>query len=254
MGPFFLPISKISSRDQPIGSSMRLGIILQLAFFISCSSPEISGRKLASSSPRPVSSPKSTQIDFSRSIVKIFPAVANNDGIWYFFYIQLKDNRGNFIDCDPSEISIKTHKEEEVGFTFQKLLTGRYYLTIEKTALISSTQLNVFIRDKQLKGKFKLYQDVPVRGTSSLRILRNDSNILTIELRLSDKDKRPIETFETPEILLDGEGEIEELRPISEGLWQFRVIYPEENQILYFSVRSQGVLLPNLLRFQHVEK
>lgn len=194
------------------------------------------------------------EVDLKKSMVQIFPAVAADNGIWYFFYLQLKDARGNYVDCLPAEIELKTQKGLPVEFKYQKILTGRYYLTLEKTAKISSAQLDFFVKGKPLKEQFKLNMRLPDRTKTTIKMLRNDRNEISFQLRLADKDNLPVETPDQPEILLDGEGSVEEMRQISDGIWEFKVIYPEQNQIMYFSVRAQGVYLRKVFRYQHVEK
>lgn len=58
-----------------------------------------------------------------------------------------------------------------------------------------------------------------------------------------------------PEILIEGvtSAQVESVEHISAGIWQITVIYPEENQLFYVSVRVQGKTIKNLFRFQHVE-
>jgi NADH dehydrogenase/NADH:ubiquinone oxidoreductase subunit G len=154
----------------------------------------------------------------------------------------------------PSEIELKTSKGSAVEFKFQKILMGRYYLTLEKTAEISSAQIDFFVKGKPLKEHFQLSMRLADKTKTTIKMLRNDRNELTFKLRLADKNNLPVETPDQPEILLDGEGSVEEMRHISEGVWEFKVIYPEQNQIMYFSVRAHGVYLGKVFRYQHVEK
>lgn len=193
-------------------------------------------------------------MDRQKSLVQIFPAVAADSGIWYFFYIQLKDSKGHFVDCDPSDLSLKTTKGKEIPFKYERLFTGRYYLTIEKTVEFNSGQLDFFIKGKPLNEQFQLSMRQPDRTKSTIKILRNEHNEITFQLRLNDSSNAPVDTPDRPEILLEGLGSVENVKHISEGVWEFSVIYPEENQIMYFSIRAQGVYLGKLFRYQHVEK
>lgn len=230
---------------------MRALSILLLILLASCASPPKKIRRPASA---PIKVLVPAELDLKKSMVQIFPAIAADNGIWYFFYVQLKDSRGNYIDCEPSEIELKTHKGASVAFKYQKILTGRYYLTLEKTAEISSAQMDFFVKGKALKEQFQLSMRLPDKSKTTIKLLRNERNVISFQLRLADKDNQPVETPDQPEILLEGEGHVEEMRHISEGVWEFSVIYPEENQIMYFSVRAHGVFLGKLFRYQHVEK
>jgi hypothetical protein len=225
---------------------MRPLLIILILFAVGCASkkPE---RKIASE-PRP------NIYDHSKSLVNIFPAVSADDGIWYYFYVQTKNTLGQFTHIDPSEIEVRTSKGKKIPFKSEQLLRGRYYLSIEKTPEFSSAQLDIFVRGKALKEQFKLNMRHPDKSNSSIKIVKNSRNKLTFRLRLADKKNQAVEIPEKPEIILEGIGNIEDLKQSSEGTWEFSIIYPEQNQIMYFSVRAMGVYLSNLYRYQHVEK
>jgi hypothetical protein len=75
-------------------------------------------------------------------------------------------------------------------------------------------------------------------------------------LRLTLRDRRnlPVEMQQSPEIILEGIGEVSGLKMVKAGVWEFTISYPEVNQILYVSLRANGVKIERLFRFQHVEK
>lgn len=224
-------------------------LFLALIFLISAcaSDPERQARKIASLS-RPVI------YDHSKSLVQIFPAVSADDSIWYYFYVQTKDTFGRYTHIDPSDIVIKTRKGKTVPYKYEQVLGGRYYLTIEKTSEFSSAELDVFVRGKALKEQFKLNLHHPDKSHSSIRLVKNSRNKITFQLRLADKKNQPVEIPDKPEIILEGMGNVEDLKQVKEGTWEFSIIYPEQNQIMYFSVRAMGIYLSNLYRYQHVEK
>lgn len=192
--------------------------------------------------------------DHSKSMVNIFPAVSADTGIWYYFYVQTKDTMGRFIAIDINEIEIRTRKGKKIPFKVEQLLQGRYYLTLEKTSDFSSAELDIFVRGKALKEQFKLNMRHPDQKNTSIKIIKNSANRLVFRLRLADKKNQPVEIPDRPEIILEGIGNVEDLKHVSEGTWEFSIIYPEENQIMYFSVRAMGVYLTNIYRYQHVEK
>lgn len=229
---------------------MRALLIILIFLLAGCASVEQKQkieRKLASAA-RPVI------YDHSKSLVQIFPAVAADESIWYYFYVQTKDTFGRYMHVDLTDIEIRTHKGKKVPFKYEQLLSGRYYLTLEKTADFSSAQLDVLVRGKPLIEQFKLNMRHPDQKNSSIKMIKNSQNKLVFRLRLADKKNQPVEIPDKPEIILEGIGNVEDLRHISEGTWEFSIIYPEQNQIMYFSVRAMGVYLSNIYRYQHVEK
>jgi hypothetical protein len=111
--------------------------------------------------------------------------------------------------------------------------------------------MDFFVSGKPLKEQFKLEMSIPDRATSTIKILANKGNVIKFQLRLADDRNKPIETLDQPEILMDGgHGTLEGVKKMAKGIWEFNVVYPEVNQIMYFSVRSQGILLQKLLRYQ----
>jgi hypothetical protein len=87
-----------------------------------------------------------------------------------------------------------------------------------------------------------------------LKILANHNHELTLELSLKDKNGKVVEMIQMPDIMIEGNGTISDLSLVRKGVWRFQVNYSEDNQIMYFSVRGNGVYLERLQRFQHIEK
>lgn len=228
---------------------MKWSVVLLPILLVACASkkPE---RKIAS-----VSSPEVVRvIDMKKSHVEIFPAVAADSGLWYYFFVQLKDQSGRYIDCRDGDLSLKNHRKKVIPFNRERVSVGRYYLSLEKTAEISSGELDFFVQGKALKEHFRLNYRQPSREHTTFSVLRNEGGKITLRLVLADKLNRKVELPDKPEIILEGQGIIEDLHHTGEGTWEFSVIYPEENQIMYFSVRAMGLLLTNLYRYQHIEK
>lgn len=191
--------------------------------------------------------------DSKRSLVQIFPS-QNLKEISFYLYVQLKDKNGKFVDAKPNEFQLKTRKGSKISFDFERVLVGRYYLSILKNQKIESHDLDLFVQGRVLKEQFKLQMNRPHEKHTKLKLLKNNRNLLHFELRLADSKNRPLEVPEKPEILLDGPGVVEEMKHIKEGVWQFKVKYPDENHITYFSVRSMGITFQKLYRYQHIEK
>lgn len=227
---------------------MKVALNLFLILLCSCTTSQRVDRSVATVPERVL------DIDLQKSDVQIFPVIASEDSLWYYFYVQLKNKSGAYIDCESTDIVLKMTNGKVLTFKFEKLLLGRFYLTLEKTSDIDSSQIDFFVNGKPLKEKFKLHVRYPDNNHSRITMVSNGNNKLVFKLRLADKTNRPVELLDKPEIIMEGMGNIEEIRKLEEGLWEFTAIYPDENQIMYFSVRAQGVYLQNLYRHQHVEK
>ncbi|WPU65684.1 hypothetical protein [Peredibacter starrii] len=224
---------------------MRIGLFLLFVLLVSCAEAPLR-RNPASESPVQLG-----EVSRSHSSVQLFPS-AENDSLTYYFYLQLKDSKGQFVDVSPSEIALKAKNKRPVKFKLERILNGRYYVIVEKSEHAKS--VDFVVQNQTLKEKVSLNFRQPDRRYSSISIKTKGEGKITFQLRLADKSNRPVLLPDQPEIVLEGRGEIEDLKHIQEGIWQFTVIYPEDNQIMYFSVRAQGVYLVNLLRYQHIEK
>jgi len=109
------------------------------------------------------------------------------------------------------------------------------------------------VQDKTLKHKVRTIQR-PSKSKSKFLIISNKNHELVVQLFLKDKKGNFVDLQYSPEIMIEGAGTLNDLVMVKNGLWQFRVTFSEDNHILYFSVRANGVYLERLLRFQHLEK
>ncbi len=222
-------------------------ITLSLFFLISCASQQKVERAPASIAPV-----KALEIDYRKSLAQIFPGDAGAT-VAAYLYVQLRDVEGNYVDADPEGFRIQGKKGENISFGLERMLTGRYYLLIDKTEGIKSSEIDLYLDERPLKQQVKLHLARPYRSTSGLKVMENANNRLTLRLELRDEKGRPVELPEAPEILHDDVTQLESIEHLGEGVWKVVMLYPQDNCILYFSVRAMGTVLPNLLRHQHIE-
>ncbi len=222
-------------------------IPFSLIFLISCASQKKVERAPASVSPVSVA-----EIDYKKSLVQIFPGDAGGT-VTAYLYVQLRDVDGNYVDGDAETFRIQGKRGERIYFEVERLLTGRYYLLIDKTEGIKSSEIDLYVDEKPLKQQVKLRLARPHRSTSHLQITANANHRLTLQLKLRDENGRPVELPEAPEILHDYGTHLESIDHLGDGVWKVVFLYPPDNCILYFSVRAMGTVLPNLLRYQHIE-
>jgi hypothetical protein len=194
------------------------------------------------------------EVNFSKSLVQVFPSDLKEGIASYYIFVQLRDTDEKYVDVERREFSIRTLRGEEVDFKFERVLPGRFYLTIEKEEGHHWQELNLFLQGRPLKEQFIVQMKKPHRAHSKIIRLKNMSARLTLRLELKDRQNRPVEVPEWPEISVEGEGVVQEIVHMGEGVWEFTVIYPNENQIIYVSVRAGGVFLRRLYRYQHIEK
>lgn len=224
---------------------MRIGLIALLFMIFGCAEAPLR-RFPASETAMRIGS-----ISRANSLVQLFPS-NEGDSFTYYFYLQLKNEKGDYVDCDPSEVTLKTKQKKLITFKLERLLTGRYYLIVNKSKGLKD--IDVYVRGLLLKEKFNLNLIRPDKKFTSITIKKKGDGKIVFRLKLADKTNKPVALLSEPEIVFEGRGEIDNLRHMQEGIWEFTVIYPEDNQIMYFSVRAQGIYLTNLLRYQHIEK
>lgn len=227
---------------------MRISLLF-LFFLCSCATEEVVIRKIASQKTvRP------GLVEPAKSLIQLFPAIAESDGIRYYFYLQLKNKSDTFVDCDLSDLYLKNSNGDNIPFRYERVLEGRYYLIVDKTAEIMSGQMDVFLKGKSIKKQFQFDFKQASRDHSKISLVKAGQHQIKFRLQLGDKKNQPVEIPAEPEIIIDGQGVIEDLKHVKEGIWEFTLVYPEQNQIMYFSVRAHDVYLEKLFRYQHVEK
>src|SRR5688500_6678276 len=125
---------------------MKLGSLLLLLLLIACSSAP------------PERLPASIENDFifgeispSKSSVRQFPPEAEEGLLRHFFYLELKNAHGEFVDCDTDQIVMMTKQGAEVSYGFKRLLRGRYYLIVEREMENSEEEVEIQINGSLLK-------------------------------------------------------------------------------------------------------
>jgi hypothetical protein len=227
---------------------MRLGLI-PLLLTLGCTHPE-PYRRVAED----LSEFHAGEVSFKRSVVQVFPSDQKDDVASYYLFVQLKDSEGRFVDAEKREFSLKTIRGQQVDFKFERVLPGRYYFMIEREEGHHWQELNLFFQGKPLKEQFKVQMAKASRSYSKITKVKNSDSRLILRLNLRDRQNKALELPEGPEIFLEGEAQVLEVAHTGEGIWEFTVVYPNENQIIYISVRANGVLLKHLYRYQHIEK
>ena len=227
---------------------MRSIFLILIPLLVSCSS-NVPKRKFASINIPYVQG----KIDYKKSSVQVFSDLKGQEHPLHYLFVQLRDETGKFVDCEKDDFFIRTQDGSKVDFNLLRKLPGRYYLIIEKMNG-EDFNLDLLIKGLPLKEEVKIHLRKPHISQTKINLIEISSGSMILRLRLADKANRPVESPEIPEISLEGHGFIKELKYVGSGTWDFTVIYPEENQLMYFSVRSMGVYFPNLYRYQYVDK
>jgi hypothetical protein len=217
-----------------------------LSVLLTACSSELPYRNLASTNTLLVLG----EIDYQKSSIQVFHSGSEDQG--HYLYVQLKNKKGDFVDCEKDEFHLKTPTGDKVGFYLHRKLRGRYYLMMEKGKDL--TEVVLLIKGMPLPETFKISQRAPHALHTKMMFIQKTEGKLFLRLKLADKTNRFVESPEIPEIIMEGEGFIQDLKYIGEGNWDFTVAHPGENQLMYFSVRYMGLYFPNLYRHQHVDK
>ena len=222
---------------------MRVLLILFSFYFASCAGGP--GRYLASSDEIIFG-----EVNHAKSVVKLFLNAVESKEIQYF-YIELRDLKKNLVDTPLIDFQVKLHAKK-IDFKVRRLSVGRYEIATFQE--MSSFEGLKFLVSKKILKHQLLTLKKPHRSHSHIRILSNRNHEMVLELTLSDKKGSFVELLQMPEIMIEGNGLISDLGLVRKGVWRFRVNYSDDNHIMYFSVRGNGVYLERLLRFQHIEK
>jgi hypothetical protein len=215
-----------------------------LLFLISCASRP--SRTVASLAPVEI---HTKEIDAKQSRVQAYYQDEKNPGK-QLFYLELRDAQNQLADAELTDFMLKSGKQK-LDFLVRRWAQGKYQ--VELPVANNSTGLQFLVQGKKLN-----YQSAklpsPDAASSRLEIISNLNHVLRMRLTLKDRTKNFLELKLPPEIILEGSGQISDLEKTGDGTWEFELSYPEENQIMYFSIRANGIYLERLLRYQHVEK
>lgn len=227
---------------------MRFGLILLTILLVGCAVPP----KMRS--PSSQTALRIGIVDRTNSRIQLFPSATTSFGEEpvHYLYLELKDTSGQYVDCLPEEIYLRDSKKAEVPFKLERLLLGRYYLLLNQN--LGITKLDVFVKGKLLQAKLKLPTQKPDRAHSKIQFVKYVQNKMVYRLHLADARNQPLKLLERPEIFLEGLGMIVDIVPVGEGNWEFSVLYPEDSQVMYFSIRAQGVYFERIFRYHYVEK
>jgi len=221
---------------------MRLALLLSLFFVMSC----------ASGPARDVASTQAIsfgEVDAKRSSIKLFSGTGHPD--LHHFYLEFRNTQKALVDVELQDIAVKEGKKILTSHV-RRISLGRYEVEIDKENL-NFHSLKFFVKKKTLKHQLVSFKK-PVQKNSSIVIVSNEFYRLKARLTLKDKDDSLVVVQHEPDIIFMGMGEISIPKMVKNGVWEFEIAYPDENQIIYLSVRANGVLLEKLFRFQHVEK
>lgn len=193
--------------------------------------------------------------DSSQSILKIFPLEKFNNGFNFYIYLEARDINRNLINLMTDKIVVKNGKVTLKDIEVHQHSKGRYYLSFFRK--ISNNQLNikVFINNSLIKSFNPISLSAVDDSKLFIKTIGHVQDGLRMRLILLDKSSRPIRLVSEPEILVTGNNaEIVDLKEVSHGIWDFNLMYPKMNQVIYLSIRAHGDFWGNIFRLQHVEK
>lgn len=224
---------------------MRFGIFLIL-LLASCA--EVPVRRV------PAAAFRAGDIALNKSSAHIYPESTDSQDLRFSIFLNLKDENGKGVDCNQDEISLRTKGGKALPIEVRRQATGRYFIILKFDQRYAKEVFTLKVKDEILLKNIKLNFQRPSERHSNVSIVHAEKAQLRLRLELRDQNNQLIQTLNPPDVLLDGIGEISELRRIQDGIWEFQVDYIEMNQIFYISVRAQDVYLAKIFRFQYVEK
>lgn len=222
---------------------MKLLFLLSLFLFVSCASrPE---RHIASEEVIELG-----EVEVGLSQLRLYP-VENQEQSQHQFYLELLNGSKSLVDVDLRDIQVR-HKSGKSNFEVKRIAKGKYQIDVSEE-YSELTKLKFSVQGKDLKNNL-LTLPRPARNNSQIVVLSNQHHELKLRLILKDKLGKEVEVAQSPEIQFEGQGDVSELQKVKSGVWEFSVIYPEQNQICYISVRANGAHFRRILRFHHIEK
>lgn len=192
------------------------------------------------------------EVDTQNSSAHIF---SSHEGeiFQHFIVLNLQDKNKTLIDCEPEDVLVKSLKGVNYPFEIERNVIGKYYLKLKGHEKLTE-ELKVSIQGKLLKKNLKLESRTADFRATKVKIIKKKSGFSLLQIDLRDAHGKSVELPSPPEIILEGLIEIQDIKHIKDGKWQFTLIYPEQNFIGYISIRAHDTYLKDLFRFHHVEK
>jgi hypothetical protein len=190
------------------------------------------------------------EVASENSFFKIFPS-EDGEAPSGDFYVELRNDAHQFVDTLAQEIRVEL-KAKTIPFEMQKISQGKYLLSLFIQERESS-ELKIFIQGKLIPNLVPSLSR-PSKKHSHMSVISYGQHSIRLRVSLKDRQGRVVDVEGGPEINLEGHGELGPLSTLSPGVWDFDLIYPEQDQIFYFSVRARGSYFRRFFRFQHIEK
>lgn len=188
----------------------------------------------------------------ARSSVRVFPPRINNEILDFYFYLELRNAQGELIDCEPEKIVLLDDQNVTQDFSFQRISRGKYYVLVKDIEDSEPRTLNFVINGQAIGKQYHLLFTKVDKQTSWVKEVERVGNNLKLNLYLGDKNGMPVQVSSPPEFIFEGRTSLASLKNLGEGLWEFEIRLPEENDIIYISVHTHGSYLERMFRLQHI--
>ena len=167
------------------------------------------------------------------------------------FYLILRDDKDQKIEIEESSLLITSKQGKVPKYKFERISKGRFQVLFnEKIPKVSHLKFSVqgIPLKKSIENRHK---PEPIKGKIVL-VSKGDHEV-TLKLSLQNMRGESLETDGPPGTVIEGGGTLSELKRLQKGLWEIKVSLPEENVIIYVSIRTNGAHLDHLFRYQHIE-
>jgi hypothetical protein len=170
------------------------------------------------------------------------------------YFIQLRDEEGDPADFHSARLQLRDRHARELDFKLERARAGDYYLIVDEKLSPSQFPLSLWYENTAFLEKLENAGLKADARRSKIKILAQHPQSMLLQLSLKDSEGNIIPSRRPPEIILQGEARLAEMHEMGPGIWQFSVIYPDDNEIIYISVRTQNAHLERIFRFQYIAK
>ncbi len=221
-------------------------ILFLLFLIVSCSTPK-----------REVASVDEAQIYFpADSKILKFHATSSRleNSKLPFIKLTSQNLENEFVDINEDSIRIKVDSDEEyIRPIVERVEKGKYYFSFVDGQIKRDDRLIIYFGDNRISNLRREVASTKIDfKKSSLKVVQKELSSYQLELKLYSTNSKIFSTNELPEILLDGVGSIGQLTQTAPGVWRFKLLIPNDNQVLYLGVQVNGQSSHNLLRLQYV--
>lgn len=112
----------------------------------------------------------------------------------------------------------------------------------------------IYVGKNKIKLRLKESLSIPSLEFTQAKIFSRSGDQIIVSFDLKDRQNKSLTEVEDFEVIVEGDARLREVKRGDQGQLKAALTIPDYNQIIYLSLRVNGVYLPRIFRHQHIAK